>query len=45
VVPQTLGDCKKGGWTRFHVNGLSFKNQGDCVSYFATGGHNPPADD
>jgi hypothetical protein len=43
VVPQTPGDCKKGGWTRFHVDGLSFKNQGDCVSYVATGGHNPPA--
>ena len=43
VVPQTLGDCKNGGWTRFHINGVAFKNQGDCVSYVATGGHNPPA--
>lgn len=33
------GDCKDGGWTRFSV----FKNQGDCVSYFATRGGNPPA--
>jgi hypothetical protein len=32
-------DCKKGGWRSFGV----FKNQGDCVSYFATGGKNPPA--
>jgi hypothetical protein len=31
--------CKSGGWQRFGV----FKNQGDCVSYFATGGKNPPA--
>ena len=31
--------CKKGGWVDFGV----FKNQGDCVSYFATGGKNPPA--
>jgi len=32
-------DCKKGGWRSFGV----FKNQGDCVSYFATGGKNQPA--
>jgi hypothetical protein len=32
-------DCKKKGWRSFGV----FKNQGDCVSYFATGGKNPPA--
>ena len=32
-------DCKKGGWVAFGV----FKNQGDCVSFFATGGKNPPA--
>ena len=30
--------CKSGGWTAFGV----FKNQGDCVSYFATGGRNAP---
>ncbi len=32
--------CKDGGWQRF---GNQFKNQGDCVSFFATGGKNPPA--
>jgi hypothetical protein len=32
-------DCKKKGWRSFGV----FKNQGDCVSYFATGGKNPPS--
>jgi hypothetical protein len=32
-------DCKKGGWTSF-ANG--FKNQGDCVSFVATGGRNKP---
>ncbi len=31
--------CKNGGWKDFGV----FKNQGDCVSYIATGGKNPPA--
>ena len=30
--------CKNGGWQTFGV----FKNQGDCVSYVATGGKNPP---
>jgi len=30
---------KKGGWQSFGV----FKNQGDCVSYMATNGQNPPA--
>jgi hypothetical protein len=31
--------CKKGGWAAWGV----FKNQGDCVSYVATHGTNPPA--
>jgi hypothetical protein len=31
--------CKNGGWKNFADP--SFKNQGDCVSYFATGGRNP----
>ena len=30
--------CKNGGWSAYGV----FKNQGDCVSYFATGGRNTP---
>ena len=34
--------CKNGGWQNMQdANGNSFKNQGDCVSYFATGGSNP----
>ena len=37
---QTAKDqCKDGGWQTF--SSPSFKNQGDCVSYFATGGTNP----
>jgi hypothetical protein len=31
--------CKNGAWQELGV----FKNQGDCVSFFATGGKNPPA--
>ena len=31
--------CKNGGWQTYGI----FKNQGDCVSYVATGGKNPPA--
>ncbi len=36
--PASKEDCKDGGWTNYGV----FKNQGDCVSYVATGGTNPP---
>ena len=39
---QTLGkqDCKHAGWATL---GMGFKNQGDCVSFVATGGRNEPA--
>jgi hypothetical protein len=30
---------KNGGWRSYGV----FKNQGDCVSFVATNGKNPPA--
>jgi hypothetical protein len=33
--------CKDGGWQQFTSTPGPFKNQGDCVSYFATGGANP----
>jgi hypothetical protein len=36
--PTSKAQCKKGGWQTYGV----FKNQGDCVSYVATGGKNPP---
>jgi hypothetical protein len=41
----TKDQCKNGGWQMFkNANGQPmFKNQGDCVSYFATGGSNPPS--
>ena len=40
TVP-VLSDCKDGGWQTMIDNaGNSFKNQCDCVSYFATGGKN-----
>ena len=39
-TPQAAKDqCKNGGWQNF--TSPSFKNQGDCVSYFASGGRNP----
>ena len=39
TLPTSKAQCKKGGWRDFEV----FKNQGDCVSFVATGGKNPPA--
>jgi hypothetical protein len=38
--PTTKAQCKHGGWRNF---GSTFKNQGDCVSFVATGGQNPPS--
>jgi hypothetical protein len=35
----TKDQCTNGGWETFGV----FKNQGDCVSFVATGGANQPA--
>ena len=35
-------DCKRGGWrTMFETDGTSFRNQGDCVSFYATSGATP----
>jgi choice-of-anchor C domain-containing protein len=37
-------DCRNGGWeSMLDTAGNSFKNQGDCVSFFATKGKNPGA--
>lgn len=33
--PQSKGDCKNGGWQNYPD--LGFKNQGNCVSYVASG--------
>jgi hypothetical protein len=38
-APTTKDDCKNGGWQTFDQ---PFKNQGDCVSFVATKGKNPP---
>ena len=38
VLPTSKDQCKNGGWRTFP----GFKNQGDCVSFVATGGKNPP---
>jgi hypothetical protein len=39
ALPRSKAECKEGGWKSYGV----FKNQGDCVSFVATGGKNPPA--
>jgi hypothetical protein len=38
-LPTAKEQCKNGGWRDFGV----FENQGDCVSFVATGAKNPPA--
>jgi hypothetical protein len=38
-LPTSKDQCKNGGWQSYGV----FKNQGDCVSFVATGGKNQPA--
>jgi Tyrosine-protein kinase ephrin type A/B receptor-like len=40
-TPTTADQCKHDGWRHLvDRNGTPFKNQGDCVSYVATGGRN-----
>jgi hypothetical protein len=39
ITTLSTRDCKNSGWASF-TNG--FKNQGDCVSFVATGGRNEP---
>jgi hypothetical protein len=41
ATPTTKDQCKDGGWKTF--TNPSFKNQGDCVSFVATNGKNPPS--
>jgi len=38
ATPTSADQCKNGGWQSYGI----FKNQGDCVSYVATHGKNPP---
>jgi hypothetical protein len=38
-LPTAKQQCKHGGWQTYGV----FKNQGDCVSFVASGGKNPAA--
>lgn len=41
TVATTAADCKKNGWrSMVDSAGSKFKNQGDCVSFYATGGRN-----
>ena len=38
ATPTSADQCKNGGWKSYGL----FKNQGDCVSFVATHGKNPP---
>jgi hypothetical protein len=38
ALPTSKAQCRHGGWRTFGV----FGNQGDCVSFVATEGRNPP---
>jgi hypothetical protein len=38
-LPTSKAQCMNGGWKTYGM----FKNQGDCVSFVATGGKNPPS--
>lgn len=40
-APTTKDECKNGGWQNFNGK-YTFRNQGDCVSFVATGGKNLP---
>jgi hypothetical protein len=39
LAPTSKDQCKNNGWRNFP----QFKSQGECVSFVATGGKNPPA--
>jgi hypothetical protein len=38
TLPTSMDQCRSGGWMSFGV----FRNQGECVSFVATGGRNGP---
>jgi hypothetical protein len=40
AVPTSQDQCRDGGWRAYGI----FKNQGDCVSFVATGGRNQPSE-
>jgi hypothetical protein len=44
VSPTGKDQCKNGGWRNFTGNPGPFKNQGQCVSFFARGDRNQPSD-
>lgn len=43
VYATNKDECKNNGWMLGLADGRTFKNQGDCVSYFATKMKNQPA--
>jgi len=42
-LPTIKDQCKNGGFGEFKDGAARFKNQGDCVSFVASGGKNLPA--
>jgi len=45
-LPKSKDECKDSGWSTFvnvETGKQIFKNQGDCVSFVATKGKNPPS--
>jgi hypothetical protein len=38
-LPTTKSQCRNGNWRTYGV----FRNQGECVSFVATKGKNPPS--
>lgn len=42
-LPARKEQCAGENWRVFHSGTATFKNQGDCVSFVATGGRNPPS--
>ena len=46
ILPTSTNECRDGSWETFvnvNTGAQIFKNQGDCVSFLATKGRNPPA--
>jgi hypothetical protein len=40
-IPNSKDDCKNGGWANYNGD-YTFRNQGDCVSFVASGGKKAP---
>lgn len=41
-LPKNKAECRADGWKAFHDGTARFRNRGDCVSFVAGAGRNPP---